>query len=163
MYWESVVKMNEYQTRRFVRGIVRQMFNTIAGKKIALFGFAFKANTGDTRESPAIQVTCDLLEERAHVVITDPKALENARMELRGIDNNVCYEIDPYKAAADAHAIAVLTEWEEYKHLDFNRIYQSMKKPAFIFDGRNILDHRKLYEIGFNVYPIGKKSHTHFE
>ncbi|HLP62284.1 MAG TPA: nucleotide sugar dehydrogenase, partial [Candidatus Deferrimicrobium sp.] len=162
-YWEMVVKMNEYQTRRFVRGIVRQMFNTIAGKKIALFGFAFKANTGDTRESPAIQVTRDLLEERAHVVITDPKALENAKQELKDAEGNVVYESDPYKAAAEAHAIAVITEWEEYKYLDFERIYRNMKKPAFIFDGRNILDHRKLYETGFNVYPIGKKPLSHFE
>jgi len=162
-YWEMVVKMNEYQKRRFVQGIVREMFNTIAGKKIALFGFAFKANTGDTRESPAVQVTRDLLEEHAYVAITDPQALENAKQDLQGTDGRVSYEVDPYNAAEDAFAIAVITEWEEYRRLDFERIYRSMKKPAFIFDGRNILDHGKLYEIGFNVYPIGKKPLTHFE
>lgn len=182
-YWEMVVKMNEYQKNRFVRKIVRKMFNTVAGKKIALFGFAFKANTGDTRDSPAIQITKKLVEERAFVAITDPKALDNARQDLEGIerlaadtnvngekiplDNNpenwVSFEEDPYTAARDAHAIALMTEWEEYKGLDYEKIYRSMKKPAFIFDGRNILDHRKLYEIGFNVYPIGKAELTHFE
>lgn len=161
-YWEIVVKMNEYQKRRFVQRIVKEMFNTVAEKKIALFGFAFKANTGDSRESPAIHVTQKLLEERAYVSITDPKALKNARQDLKGIDTNVTYEPDPYKAAEGANAIAILTEWEHYKTLDFERIYRSMKKPAFIFDGRNILDHEKLYEIGFNVYPIGKTAFTHF-
>lgn len=162
-YWEMVVRMNEYQIQRFVQRIVREMFNTVAKKKIALFGFAFKANTGDTRESPAIYVTQKLLEERAYVSITDPRAIENARHDLKGIDTGVTYETDPYKAAEDAYAIAVMTEWDEYRDLDFERIYRSMKKPAFIFDGRNLLDHKKLYKIGFNVYPIGKTPFTHFD
>jgi UDPglucose 6-dehydrogenase len=162
-YWEIVVKMNEYQTRRFVQRIVKEMFNTVADKKIALLGFAFKANTGDTRESAAIYIARQLLEERALVAITDPKALDNARIDLKGIDQKVIYEPDPYKAAEGAYAIAVVTEWEMFKTLDYERIYNSMKKPAFLFDGRNILDHKKLYEIGFNVYPIGKTQLTHFE
>lgn len=162
-YWEMVVTMNEHQKTRFVKRMVREMFNTVADKKIALFGFAFKANTGDTRESAAIDVTRQLLEERANVWITDPKALKNARIDLKGFDENVTYEPDPYKAAEGAYAIAVVTEWQEYKDLDYQRIYDSMKKPAFIFDGRNILDHQKLFEIGFNVYPIGKAQLTHFD
>ncbi len=162
-YWEMVVKMNEYQKHRFVQRIVKEMFNTIAGKKIALFGFAFKANTGDTRESPAIYITQQLLEERAIVAISDPKALDNARFDLKELDNHVIYEPDPYKAATDAFAIAILTEWDVYKHLDYQRIYHAMRKPAFVFDGRNILDHKKLYEIGFNVYPLGKTQLTHFD
>lgn len=162
-YWESVVKMNDHQTQRFVRRIVKEMFNTVADKKIALLGFAFKANTGDTRESPAIAITKQLLEEHAHVSITDPQALENAKFDLKGIDEGVTYEPDPYKAVEGAYAIALVTEWDEYKELDFQRIFESMKKPAFIFDGRNILDHKKLHEIGFNVYPIGKTQLTHFD
>jgi UDPglucose 6-dehydrogenase len=162
-YWEMVVEMNEHQKRRFVRQIVREMFNTVAGKKIALFGFAFKANTGDTRESPAIYITRQLLEERAEVFITDPKALDHAKMDLEDIGDAVTYEPDPYKAAQDSFAIAVLTEWNQYKDLDYEKIYKSMRKPAFIFDGRNILDHKKLFKIGFNVYPIGKTKLTHFE
>ena len=162
-YWEMIIKMNEYQKSRFVKQMVKKMFNTVAGKKIAVFGFAFKANTGDTRDSPAIFITKRLLEERASVSITDPKALENAREDLKGIDENITYETDPYRAAAEANAIAVLTEWEEFKKLDFRKIYDSMKKPAFVFDGRNILNHQELFELGFNVFPIGKPQLTHFK
>jgi UDPglucose 6-dehydrogenase len=155
-YWEAVVRMNEWQESRFVRNMVASMFNTMAGKRIALFGFAFKANTGDTRESPALAVATDLLAERAHVVVTDPKALDNAREDLAGVEGNLVFERDPYAAAAGAHAVAVLTEWDVYRTLDYRRIFDSMIKPAFIFDGRNILDHQALHAIGFNVFPIGK-------
>lgn len=161
-YWEAVVEMNEWQQSRFVRNIVARMFNTVAGKRIALFGFAFKADTGDTRESPALAVTRHLLEEHAHVVITDPKALGNARDDLRGLEGHIELVEDPYQAANGAHAIAVLTEWAQYKDLDYDRIYASMERPAFLFDGRNILDHHKLHDIGFNVYPIGKSPLVHF-
>ncbi|GAX62764.1 UDP-glucose 6-dehydrogenase [Candidatus Scalindua japonica] len=161
-YWESVVKMNEYQVERFVLKMLKSMFNTIAGKKIALFGFAFKANTGDTRESPAIYVAKKLLNEMANVVITDPKALENAKIELKEFDGNVEYCPDPYEAAKNAHAIAVLTEWECYKSLDYKKIFESMEKPTFIFDGRNTLPHKDLFEIGFNVIPLGMPELSHF-
>lgn len=161
-YWEHVVKINEYQQRRFVQNINKALFNTIANKRIALFGFAFKANTGDIRESPGIYIAKKLLEEQAHVVVTDPKALGNAKQELKGLSDKLEFEIEPYKAAKNAHAIAVVTEWDTYKTLDYGEIFQQMEKPAFIFDGRNILNHQRLYEIGFNVYPIGKPSLTHF-
>ncbi len=161
-YWEAVVKMNEWQQTRFVRTMVSAMFNTVAGKRIALFGFAFKADTGDTRESAAIQVTRQLLEEHASVVITDPKALDNARRDLEHVTGDVSFEADPYVAAAGAHAVAVLTEWREYRDLDFRRILDSMVKPAFLFDGRNILDHDALFEMGFNVFAIGKSPRLHF-
>jgi UDPglucose 6-dehydrogenase len=160
-YWEQVVVMNEYQEARFSSNMVASMFNTIAGKRVALFGAAFKANTNDTRESPALQVCRALLEEQADVVITDPHALENARLDLGELATRVTFEPDPYVAANHAHAIAVLTEWSHYTQLDYERIYNSMVKPAFIFDGRNLLDHKKLYEIGFNIYPIGKPPLTH--
>ena len=161
-YWESVVKMNEYQVERFVLKMLKSMFNTIAGKRIALFGFAFKANTGDTRESPAIYVTKKLLSEMANVAISDPKALENAKIVLKECKENVEYCPDPYVAAKNAHAIAVLTEWECYKTLDYKKILESMEKPAFIFDGRNILPHKELFEMGFNVIPLGMPELNHF-
>jgi len=101
------------------------------------------------------------LEEQAYVVITDPKALDNAKVDLAGFGPNLEFELDPYRAAKDTHAIAVVTEWDLYKTLDYEKIYQNMVKPAFIFDGRNILDHQALYDIGFNVYPLGKTSITH--
>lgn len=157
-YWENVVNMNNYQMHRFSKSIVDHLFNTVSGKKIAIFGFAFKPDTNDTRETPALTVCMDLLEEKAKLYITDPKALDNAKFDLRGIDENVVYEQDPYKAAEGAHAIAIITHWKEFKTLDYKRIYDSMQKPAFIFDGRIMLDAEELKKIGFNVVQIGKKS-----
>jgi UDPglucose 6-dehydrogenase len=161
-YWESVVKINEYQQDRFIANILGSMFSTLAGKKIGILGFAFKADTGDTRESPAIYITRKLLSEHAHVVISDPKALENAMIDLACEEGQISYVEDPYRAAAGCHALAIMTDWEIYRKLDYRRIYKSMVKPAFIFDGRNIVDHRKCFEIGFNVYPIGKPALCHF-
>jgi UDPglucose 6-dehydrogenase len=161
-YWEGVVKINDYQKERFVLNMLNNMFNTLTGKKICLFGFAFKANTGDSRESPAIFISKRLVEERAELVITDPKALDNAKIDLNGIAGKINYIVDPYEASLGCDAIGVMTEWDIYRDLDFEKIYLSMVKPAFIFDGRNILDHKKLFEIGFNVFPIGKPGLTHF-
>ena len=161
-YWQGVVNINEYQKERFVLNILAAMFNTLAGKRICLFGFAFKADTGDTRESPAFFIANRLIEEKAELTITDPKALENAINDLDEFKEEVSFVEDPYAAASGCHAIAIVTEWGLYRNLDFEKIYRSMLKPAFIFDGRNILDHQKVFEIGFNVYPIGKPPLTHF-
>ncbi len=160
-YWESVVRINEYQKERFVLNMLGSMFNTLAGKRICLFGFAFKAGTGDTRETPALYVAKRLAEEKAEIVITDPKALDNAKVDLAGIEG-IRYVGDPYKAAVGCDAIAVLTEWALYTKLDYRKVYRSMVKPAFIFDGRNVLDHQGLHKIGFNVFPIGKQALVHF-
>ena len=161
-YWNSVVKINDFQKERFVINMLTTMFNTLVNKKICLLGFAFKANTGDTRESPAIYIAKRLIEEKAELVITDPKALKRARIDLQNIDANVKYIEDPYEAAAGSYAIAIMTEWDIYKDLNYEKIYNSMIKPAFFFDGRNIVDHQRLFEIGFNVFPIGKPALTHF-
>lgn len=161
-YWEGVVLINEHQKERFVLNMLTTMFNTLAGKRICLFGFAFKANTGDTRETPALTVAAKLAEENAQVVITDPQALENAKADTRGIKGDIRFVEDVYEAADGCHAIAVMTEWELYRTLDYERIFQSMQKPAFIFDGRNITDHDRLFEIGFNVFPIGKSKKVHY-
>ena len=161
-YWEQVITMNEFQMSNFVSKMVHAMFNTVAGKRITLFGAAFKANTSDTRESAALTVCRALLDEHAQVIITDPYALDNARADLYDVADEIIFEPDPYLAARDSHAIAVLTEWPQYAQLDYDSIYRDMVHPSFIFDGRNILDHNKLYDIGFNVYPIGKPPQTHF-
>jgi UDPglucose 6-dehydrogenase len=161
-YWQQVVDMNEFQQNRFVKTIVSSMFNTIAGKRIAVLGFAFKADTGDTRESPAISVCKELAAEQAQVVVSDPKALDNAEQELANV-KGFMFEEDPYAAAAGAHALAILTEWDSYKTLDYQRIFDVMQKPAFLFDGRNILDHAALHKIGFEVYSIGKGRLTHLD
>ena len=160
-FWQAVILINDNQMDRFVSRILKTMFRTLVGKKIAVFGFAFKPDTGDTRNAPAIYICKRLLEEKAHLSITDPHALPNAKKDLDGIDEGVKYIEDPYEAVKGAHALVLLTEWSEYCGLDFQKIYDNMKKPAFIFDGRNHLNHRKLFEIGFNVYPVGKPSLTH--
>lgn len=161
-YWQQVVEINEYQQIRFTRQMIQSMFNTIAGKKILILGFAFKADTGDTRESPAIKICRELYNEKADLVISDPKAISNAMKDLTDL-KNITYEEDPYKAALGADAIAVLTDWNEYKYLDYEKIFKGMRKPAFIFDGRNFLEHERLFNIGYEVYSIGKGrlSHLH--
>jgi UDPglucose 6-dehydrogenase len=161
-YWEQVVTLNDYQMERYVKRILEAMFNTLVGKKLAVFGFAFKPDTGDTRDSPAISICKRLLEEKACLRISDPHALGNARKDLEGIDEGVDYVEDPYKAADGVHGIALITEWAAYSELDYKKIFDKMEKPAFIFDGRNHLDHKVLFDIGFNVYSVGKAPLTHF-
>ena len=159
-YWEQVVSLNDYQKRRFVSRIISTLFNTVSGKRIAVFGFAFKKNTNDTRGSAAIQVCSDLLAEQAQVAVYDPKVSEEQiRESLKaagGNKDNLRVVGSAYEAAEDAHAVAVLTEWDEIREFDYKRIFKSMQNPAFIFDGRNILDLDKLRKIGFEAFGIGK-------
>lgn len=161
-YWRSVVDMNTHQETRFVGNMLRTMFNTVAGKRIVLFGYAFKADTSDTRETPAYLVAKLLLEEKAELVVTDPHALENARKELEPLGGHVVYEKDAYEAAKGADAIAVMTDWRCYPEMDWKLIFDSMRKPAFLFDGRNCLDHVALFDMGFHVCAIGKAARSHF-
>ena len=160
-FWNSVVEINDNQMERFVNCILKTMFRTLVDKKITIFGFAFKPDTGDTRDSPAIYICKRLLEEKAWLSITDPHAISNAKKDLTGIDGTAEFVENPYEAAKDAHCLALITEWSEYLSLDYQKIFDSMSKPAFIFDGRNHLDHEKLFEMGFNVYPIGRPPLTH--
>ena len=159
-YWESVVKMNDWQKHRFASRIVTALYNSVADKKIAVLGFAFKKDTNDTRESAAIAVCRDLLGEHANVMVYDPKvpADEIVRDTLGAGNSNARLSVaaSAYEAAAGAHALAVVTEWDEFKRLDFAEIYEVMAKPAFIFDGRNILDLGKLQALGFRASGIGK-------
>jgi UDPglucose 6-dehydrogenase len=161
-YWEAVVKMNDWQKHRFAGRVVRALFNTVADKKIAVFGFAFKKDTNDTRESPAISVCRDLLAEQARVVVYDPKvAADEIRTDVLGKDEGpagtrLSVAKSAYEAAKDAHAVVVATEWDEFKGLDYAKIFAAMCQPACIFDGRNILDLPKLAELGFRTYGVGK-------
>jgi UDPglucose 6-dehydrogenase len=165
-YWEAVVRMNDWQKHRFGARIVSSLFNTVADKKIAVFGFAFKKDTNDTRESPAITVCRDLLAEQARVTVYDPKVpAAEIREDVLGKDGNAAgpgaaarltVATSAYEAAADAHAVAVATEWDEFKSLDYAKIFKAMCQPAAVFDGRNILDLRKLAELGFRAYGVGK-------
>lgn len=167
-YWLNVIKINDYQKRRFAENIIHSMFDSVNGKKICMFGFAFKKNTGDTRETAAAYVSKYLLDEQARIVVYDPKVTETSMfMELDytchvnpesypRLHDMITIVKDPIEACRNAHAIVVMTEWDEFKDYDYEAIYKSMMKPAFIFDGRNILDHSKLKKIGFEVYNIGK-------
>ena len=156
-YWYSVVGMNDYQKSRFVRRVVSAMFNTIRNKKIAMLGFAFKKDTGDTRETPAIDVGKGLIEDGAQLAIYDPQVKEDQiAYDMEGMMGNItCYKTAK-EALQDAHAVTIMTEWDEFKSYDWKEIYDVMQKPAFVFDGRLILDHDHLREIGFIVYALGK-------
>lgn len=164
-YWEQVIIMNDYQKSRFAKNIIDTLFNTVSDKKIAFLGWAFKKDTNDTRESAAIYIADKLMEETANIHVYDPKVTKERMVEdinylnTRSEENNaelLNYCTDPYEACNDAHAIALITEWDEFVEYDWQKIYDNMKKPAFVFDGRNILDHAKLRKIGFEVKPIGK-------
>lgn len=167
-YWHQVVLMNDYQKRRFAHNMVNTMFNTITGKKIAIFGFAFKKDTGDTRETASAYVMKDLLDERALLSVFDPQVQREQMLEefsyTLNVSDKTFPDLDKYittatsalDACTGAHAIAVMTEWDEFIHYDYKQIFDVMSKPAFIFDGRNVLPHNQLRDIGFEVYAIGK-------
>lgn len=178
-YWEQVVILNDYQKHRFAKRIIDKLFNTVSGKKIAFLGWAFKKDTNDTRESAAIYVADELLQDRAEIHVYDPQVtaeqiyadLEYLQTHRRTNSCNssqfdpispddirtlVKIHNNPYGAMSEAHAIAVLTEWDEFKSYDWQKVYDNMLKPAFIFDGRNILDRKQLTEMGFNLHSIGK-------
>lgn len=164
-YWEQVIIMNDYQKRRFADNIVSTLYNTIAGKKILFYGWAFKKDTNDTRESAAIYVADALLDENAHLTIYDPKVpAEQIYADLdylgtRSPEENrrlLTVVNDPVEASKDAHAIAIMTEWDEFKTYNWETIFDNMLKPAFVFDGRRILDSKKMEDIGFKFYKIGE-------
>jgi UDPglucose 6-dehydrogenase len=163
-YWEQVIIMNDHQKRRFSKNIINTLYNTVSGKKIAFLGWAFKKDTNDTRESAAIYVANDLISERANIAVFDPKVEENQilsdlnSLESRSAEENKKYisvENSGYDACNNAHAIAILTEWDEFKTYDWKKIYDNMLKPAFVFDGRNVLNKAELEKIGFIYQAIG--------
>jgi len=168
-YWSQVIKVNDLQRKRFSNTVITSLYNTVSGKKICMLGFAFKKDTGDTRETASMYVGRDLIEERAKLSIYDPQvSKEQMMMDLKecvassitdnppDVDELVTYETDPYAAAAGAHAVLVCTEWDEFKEYDYQKIYDSMARPSYIFDGRRLLNKQMLQKIGFKVYVIGE-------
>lgn len=164
-YWEQVIIFNNHQRERFSKNILKSLYNTVAGKKISVLGWAFKKDTNDTRESAAIYVADSLINEMAKISVYDPKVLsEQIYTDIDYLktrdktENRKFIEIakDPYESCDGAHAVAVLTEWDEFMGYDWVKIYDKMQKPAFIFDGRNILDKKMLVKIGFIYKGIGK-------
>ena len=164
-YWEQVIILNDHQKRRFADNLISTLYNTVSGKKIGFLGWAFKKDTNDTRESAAIYVADHLLNEQANIAVYDPK-VSNEKMQSDLNYLNTRSEAEnsklvhatktPYDALKDAHAVAIMTEWDEFKTYDWKKIYTEMKKPAFIFDGRNILDKSEMEKIGFEYSSIGQ-------
>ena len=173
-YWRQVIQMNDFQKKRFSEKIVSSMFNTVTGKKITVLGYAFKADTGDVRETPAMFIVRDLLQENAKIHVYDPQVTrEEMWLEMNytcgvnhennpRLDEHVITATDPYEACKGSHAICIMTEWAEFKTYDYQKIYDAMEKPAFLFDGRLHLDHKALREIGFEVHAIGKPDPVKF-
>ena len=164
-YWEQVIIMNNHQRSRFARQIVKSLYGTVAAKKIGFLGWAFKKDTNDTRESAAIYIADALIEEHAFVQVFDPKVTAiQMQLDINGLntrsesanDKFLVNHNDPYQALQGTHAVAVITEWDEFKTYDWQKIYDGMQKPAFIFDGRNVLDKTKLEAIGFTYKSIGR-------
>jgi len=161
-YWQMVVDMNEHQKATFAGNIISSLFNTVTNKKIAVLGFAFKKDTGDVRETPAITVCHMLMQDGAKVHVYDPKvkkedALTEFKYHNMDVDENrLIFEKSAHEACDGAHAVVVLTEWDEFKTLPYHEFYAMMLKPAFLFDGRGILNHKALEDIGFEVHAIGK-------
>jgi len=164
-YWNQVIKINDYQKRRFAQKIIKSLFGTVSDKKITFFGWAFKKDTNDTRESAAIYVANFLIENGAKICVYDPKVSEQQMLtdldylNSRSSKENkkaLSYYSDPLKACENSHAVAVITEWEEFKYYDWHKIYDCVMSPAKVFDGRNILNKVALEEIGFEVFSIGK-------
>ena len=176
-YWLQVIKINDYQKNRFVKNIIYSLFNTVSGKKITILGWAFKKDTNDTRESAAIYVADQLLQDKAEIHIFDPKVsakqiffdLEQIQrqrkntysgefdiLSMNEIKKRVKIDKNPYNALKDSYAACILTEWDEFKGYDWERVCKSMMKPAFLFDGRGVLNKKNMVDIGFNFYSIGK-------
>ena len=164
-YWHQVIKINNYQKERFSKKIMSSLFNTVSEKKISILGWSFKKDTNDSRESAAIYIADYLIENGAEIHVYDPqvkyqKMLSDLEhLNSRSFEENqkaLNYHSDPYKACDKSHAVAIVTEWDEFKAYDWKKIFDSLFKPARIFDGRNILEKKPLQKIGFEVYSIGK-------
>lgn len=164
-YWEQVILMNDHQKSRFAKHIVNTLFNTVNGKRIAMLGWAFKKDTNDTRESAAIYVADHLLSEMAQLAVYDPKVSASKiyqdidAISTRSSEENrdlLSVHLNPYEACRGAHAVAILTEWDEFKEIDWQTIKDNMLNPAFLFDGRRLLDRREMENLGFKYYTLGE-------
>ena len=164
-YWDWVIKMNDYQKHRFADNIITTLYNTVSGKKIAFLGWAFKKNTNDTRETPAMYVADILMNDLANISVFDPKVSPNQiftdinHVNGKSDEENqkqLSFVNDPYEACKNAHAVVILTEWDMFKDLDWKRIHDGMMKPAFLFDGRNLLNDSEMKKLGFYYKGIGK-------
>ncbi len=167
-YWEQIIKINDWQKKRISKLIVEKLFGTVTQKKIVILGFAFKANTNDTRESPSITVVKDLIENGAQIIISDPKVTSEqiskdlSKKEYKKEVNSEVgfwqFSKDIYEAVVNADAIVLLTEWDEYKDLDWNSISKKMRAPSWVFDARSIANKKEIKKAGINFWSIGNGS-----
>ena len=168
-YWQGVVRLNRWQQQRIARQVVQRLFGTVSGKRIAILGFAFKAETNDTRESPAIRICRDLLEEGAQLAIFDPRVSELQIEKELGLRPASTMNANEWSresawhlatsiefAAHDADAVLVLTEWGEFMHLDWSSLAAVMRHPSWLFDTRAIVDAEAAADAGLNVWVVGK-------
>ena len=170
-FWESVVNLNNWHQNRITELIVKKLFGTVTGKKIVILGFAFKANTNDTRESAAIQICKSLIDEGAEITIHDPKVNEiqiekdlqmkqikefkNVK-EHRLINKNGNWKFSKSLNIFDeAHAVLMLTEWDEYKNIDWEDVSKRMVQPAWVFDSRSIIEPSKIRNTKLNLWRVG--------
>ena len=162
-YWQKVLDINQWQQKRLIETIVKKMFGTISEKKIAILGFSFKANTNDTRESPAIFICKKLIEEGAYLYIYDPKVsktqinkdLSNGSKE--GFEQKEKWHVSSsIKSAVNgADAIVILTEWDEFHELNWDSIHKMMRQPSWIFDTRSVINMKKFYKKNINIWQTG--------
>ena len=165
-YWESVVALNTWQQHRIARLVVEKLFGTVTGKRLAVLGFAFKADTNDTREAPAIRICRDLLEEGAQLAIHDPKVA--AAQMARDLQQEAAPQADALSgtgswaqassvesAVKGADAVLVLTEWQQYRELDWMSLASRMRKPAWVFDARAVTDPDQVRSAGLTLWRVG--------
>ncbi len=174
-FWEVVVSLNNWHQHRISRLVVKNLFGTVTGKKICILGFAFKANTNDTRESAAINICKDLIEEGAILFINDPQVspeqiskdlLFNENKILRNIESqnllnyegSWCFEDNIEIAASNSDAIIILTEWDEYAEIDWKLISKKMRKPSWVFDARSVVNEKKVLAADLNLWKVGNGS-----
>ncbi len=173
-FWEGVVDLNNWHQKRISNLIVKKLFGTLSGKKIIILGFAFKANTNDTRESSAIQICKDLMQEGAILHIHDPKVSsqqicadlnsflvnQNQKETIHlDSDKNFWYKIDDINESLEnADAVLILTEWKIYSNINWNLASTKMRKPAWLFDARSVVDKDKIISSGINFWRIGDGS-----
>ena len=166
-YWENILSINSWQQKRIYELVVRKLFGNLAGKRIAILGFAFKANTNDTRESPSIEICSNLLKEGACLIINDPKvSLKSIKKNLSNYyfcenetksmpEGSWQFSSSIYEAIYDTDAILLLTEWDEYEDLDWEKISTIMRKPSWVFDTRGIINREKINAEGLNFWSLG--------
>ncbi len=166
-YWNSVIEINEWQQKRIPEIILKRLFGTISGKKIVILGFSFKANTNDTRNSPAINICKRLIEEGANLMIYDPKVsakqigkelgikISNNNKDKSKCEGSWSYCESTIECFLKADAAVILTEWQEFKKLDYEIISRDMRKPAWIFDTRGVIDIEKTSSYNLNIWTIG--------